>query len=209
MASRRLAILGFALLVTACAGSSGTPHGTATNGALTPQSAAASIPTVTLAPGVTPRPSGAWITFTPADQSFEIQMPAVPTETKKTLTVSGGATVPETTEMVLNPGGKTGYLVAWVDYTAASLAGKSADSLLAEGQASQVAGSSGGQIVSQSQIDLNGHPGRTWSVLYSGGTVECRAYLVATRMYLLEAIIGPNDDPNGAGVFFNSFTLKS
>jgi len=197
-------------MLAACGGGAGsTPSGAGTPGAsIGPVGSSAAGPGASAA--ATPMPAASqiagWNVFSPPDKSFEIQMPGLATELKTQLKTTTGS-IPYTLEMVMHPGGLTGFLVAFADYPAGSAASLSADAVLAASQANDLSGIVGGTLASQEQITFVGHPGRTWVVTYPSGRTESHAYLVGARVYLLKAISSPTDDPAIARAFFDSFRL--
>ncbi|HVW61578.1 MAG TPA: hypothetical protein VHC48_16110 [Puia sp.] len=68
-----------------------------------------------------------------------------------------------------------------------------------------------GKLLTESNIQLNGFPGREFRVDYKDGlaVITMRAYLVKNTMYMLQTITETKKDHNAAiGKFMNSFTLK-
>ena len=217
MSSRRLLVLGLVLAVAACsspgpstpAAGSTAPAASAapTAGSTAPASSAA--PAASSSPAPSPASSGGpagWRAFSPPDGSFEVLLPGSPTETKMRIPLASGS-ASSTTEIVMDPGGETGFLLSWIDYPDDAIAGKTPDALLAISQASVVANATGGVVASQQAIALGDHPGRAWAIAYTNGVIACRAYLVGSRMYLLEAVLALNEDPTAAETFFDSFTI--
>jgi len=145
-----------------------------------------------------------WFVYQAPDGSFEIRMPAQPTTLSTSLTSADWAS-PYTEAMVLNPGGKTGFTVGWIDYKPSALTGKSPDTILVHGQATQVARITNATIVDQSQILSDGHPGRAWTLKFSGGSAQTRAFIVGVRLYTLQAILAAGDEARGTA-FLGSFT---
>jgi len=148
-----------------------------------------------------------WTVFRPPDGSFELRMPGQPTTVSANLTSADWAS-PYTEAVVLNPGGTTGFSIGWIDYKPSALASKSLDTILAHGQATQVARIANATIVEQSQIQLAGHPGRAWTLKFSGGFAMTRAFIVGVRLYTLQAILADGDEARGTA-YLDSFTLKS
>jgi hypothetical protein len=190
-------MLGASVAVGGCGGSTATPTGAP---------AAASNPpsTVTAAPsGSAP---GEWFVFRPGDGAFEIQLPGNPTEQVKQIG-SGSTAIAYTSEMVVRPGGLYGVMVAWADYPATALASLLPENMLAAYQASDLSTVTGATLTGQGQISLGGHPGRFWNLSYQTGTIQARAYVSGSRLYLLKVIAAIGDDPAVAARFFGSFTI--
>jgi hypothetical protein len=199
------------VLLAACGGGAHSPaasgggsSSSSSLGASGPSGASPSGPVVTAMPPASP--IAGWNRFTPPDNSFEVQMPGLATELKTQLQTATSS-IPYTLEMVMDPGGMTGFLVAWADYPAGSAADLPVDAILAASQANDLAHIVGGTLVSQEQVTFVGHPGRTWVVTYPSGRTEAHAYLVRARVYLLKAVSAPNDDPAIVKAFFDSFRV--
>jgi len=215
MLARRWSLVGCLVVlgtVAACGSTSSPPPGTGSAG---PRSSAPSgESSLPASPGpataATPMPPASliagWTKFSPADGSFEIQMPGLATELKTEIATTTGS-IPYTMEMVMRPGSVTGFIVAWADYPAATAANLKADPILAASQANDLAGVVGGTVTNQAQVTFVGHPGRAWTVKFPTGTVESRAYLVGARAYLLKVVSGSGDDPSLAQTFFDSFRV--
>jgi hypothetical protein len=194
------------LVLSACSSQASSSPSQAAGTSTLPTSTTAAPPSAVLPTGA-PFDTSAWFTYRPPDGSFEIKMPGQPTTVSTTLTSTDWAS-PYAEALVLDPGGKTGFSVGWIDYKPSAIASKSPETILAHGQATQVARISNGTIIDQSQIQLGGHPGRAWTVKFGGGSAITRAFIVDARLYTLQAVVADGDQARGIA-FLNSFTLKS
>lgn len=142
--------------------------------------------------------------FVSEEGGFSVSMPGTPTE--ETNTSSSAAGDIDMHMFSLRSGGNA-YLVGYSDYPPDLLEGIEPDDLLDFARDGAV---SGGTLVSEAPITLNGHPGRDLTVETSeeGMKIYIRMYLVGNRLYQVIVSTRDGDLTEDMSDFLDSFKLR-
>ncbi|HEX7491755.1 MAG TPA: hypothetical protein VF337_08650 [Candidatus Limnocylindrales bacterium] len=180
-----------------------TPASTETPALGVTPSAGASAPDPTTT--AEPSPDGNWTSFTDPDGLWTVRFPGSSTPTKTTSPI--GSASDSMTEIIYGVSvGGAGYAVAFVDLTAALVAGEDNETLLTTMQTAMVSGLGGTDVVSTPTTEGD-YPARDVSMDASSVQVNIRIWFVGTRFYMLLV----SAEPGAAAYpqhFFAAFTLK-
>lgn len=144
-------------------------------------------------PAVVQPESGAWTNAAPANSGFTVLMPGKAMEATQPL--EGHPDLANhlvTLETELG-----GYVVTYLDFPNDVTDPDRIKLMLDRGREGGVAGS-GGELVSETEIKLNGYFGREWSMKLPGGlTATARAYWVKRRLFQTVFVKSPkaSDSP--------------
>ena len=137
--------------------------------------------------------SGAWVKVAPANSGFVIQLPAKPAETAQPLEGH-----PDMENHVLTLETElAGYVVSYLQFPEDITDAALIKVMLDRGREGGIA-SSGGELVSETDIKLSGYFGREWNMKLPGGlAATARAYWVKRRLYQTVFVKSPkaNDSP--------------
>lgn len=141
-----------------------------------------------------------WKKFSSETGGFSVLMPGTPTEDTQTDKTDDGETFDQHFFTLSQPQGD--YLVAYSDFTEEEVRVLGADKIL-EAMSTELQGDAT-QVLSQSTISLQGHPGRVFKYKDSDGSINnTQMFLVKGRLFLLSARAS---DAN-VKRFFDSFSL--
>ena len=157
--------------------------------------------------------SGTWVNVAPANSGFTVLMPGKATEAAQPLEGH-----PELANHLLTLETELGgYVVSYLEFPDEVTDPARIKLMLDRGREGGIA-SSGGELVSETEIKLNGYFGREWSMKLSGGlTATARAYWVRRRLFQTVFVKSPkaSDSPEvirmrqqAESKFLNSFTLS-
>jgi hypothetical protein len=139
--------------------------------------------------------------FTSAEGRFTVMLPGTPTQ--DTATDSSGTTH---RFYVLVAGGSVVSIMSYKDI--ANAAGRAPQALLASERDGVVNARSGRTLTSDAEINLNGVPGRAFTVINKGGINRTvHVYLAGTRLYELQVLFINNRPAAHAEQFFNSLRI--
>ena len=157
--------------------------------------------------------SGTWVNVAPADSGFAILMPAKPSEKAEPLEGHPGM---ENHLLTLETE-LGGYVISYLQFPEDITDPQLIKQMLDRGREGGIA-KSGGELVGETEIKLNGYFGREWTLKLPGGlNLSARAYWVKRRLYQTVFVMSPkaNDSPEvmklrqQAGTkFLDSFTLS-
>ena len=164
-------------------------------------------------PAVEQPESGAWVKVAPAHSGFSVLIPGQPVE--KAQPVEGH---PGMENHLLTFETETGgYVVSYLEFPEDVTDSAAIKLMLDRGREGGIA-SSGGELVSETEIKLNGYFGREWAMKLPGGlTATARAYWVKRRLFQTIFVKSPKaDDPpevtklrqQAETKFLDSFTLS-
>lgn len=194
MLTHRLTLaLASALLVSACAASK-------------PVEAGATIEEVPNEPGAAaPAPAPAAMNKLETPDGFNISMPGTPQEARNKVTIPAGDVL--TASWTVNENGIL-YSVSIADYPPSVVAKRTAETFLDEGRNGLV-NQLKGTLKEESDITLDGHPGKAFMVSSEAGDVKARNYLVGARLYTLLVLYSPNLGAPKAEEFLSSLALTA
>ncbi|MEO1263238.1 MAG: hypothetical protein AAFZ15_30790 [Bacteroidota bacterium] len=153
-----------------------------------------------------------WPTFTDMDGRFQISAPGKFDKKTDTLTTDLGLLVYNTFFYQTKDGENELYLVSYCDYPPETIIPDSTELIedffqtTIESAASSVAG----EVLYQSDIQLDNHPGKFWRIDYNDGNaiVKTKAYLVKDRFYSIQVFSLKNKNINAQSeLFLDSFKL--
>ena len=164
-------------------------------------------------PAVVQAESGRWVKVAPANSGFVIQLPAKPAETAQPLEER-----PDMENHVLTLETElAGYVVSYLQFPEDITDAALIKVMLDRGREGGIA-SSGGELVSETDIKLSGYFGREWNMKLPGGlAATARAYWVKRRLYQTVFVKSPkaNDSPEVVRLrqqaeteFLDSFTVS-
>ncbi len=164
-------------------------------------------------PAVVQPESGTWINVAPANAGFTILMPGKATEAAQPLEGH-----PDLSNHLLTLETELGgYVVSYLEFPADVTDPDRIKLMLDRGREGGIA-SSGGELVSETEIKLGGYFGREWSMKLSGGmTAIARAYWVRRRLFQTVFVKSPKASDSAETIrmrqqaetkFLNSFTLS-
>lgn len=143
-------------------------------------------------PAVRPE-SGTWVNVAPASSGFTILMPGKAAEQSQPLEGH-----PDLANHLLTLETEIGgYVVSYLEFADEVTDPDRIKLMLDRGREGGIA-SSGGELVSETEIKLNGYLGREWHMKLSGGlTATARAYWVKRRLFQTVFVKSPkvNDSP--------------
>ncbi|HLT29689.1 MAG TPA: hypothetical protein VK013_06585 [Myxococcaceae bacterium] len=99
------------------------------------------------------------------------------------------------------------YSIAIADYPEALVAKITPDVFLSEGRKGVMAELTNAEIVEESAVELEGHPGTAYTINSDNGTVKGRNYLVGNRLYTQLVIFNSAVGAPEADTFLNSLEL--
>lgn len=99
------------------------------------------------------------------------------------------------------------YSVAIADYPEALVAKITPDVFLSEGRKGVMAELTNAEIVEESDVELDGHPGTAYTINSDNGVVKGRNYLVGNRLYTQLVIFNSAVGAPEADTFLNSLQL--
>ncbi len=150
-----------------------------------------------------------WKSFTSKEGAFEVLLPGVPTEEKKTLQLGSGPT-DLNLFVVERKQEETAYIVAYCEFPESALQGATPEQRL--DSARNLALSRGRtKLVAQKKIKLGTHPGRELRFETEGkGQVRQRMFAVKDKLYQV-MVAGPKEAvvSKEATRFLESFKLLS
>ena len=156
--------------------------------------------------------SGAWINIVPNNAGFTVLMPAKPSEKVEPMEGHPGV---ENHTLTLETK-LAGYVLSYIEFPDEVTDSDQIKTMLDSGREGGIT-ASGGQLISEKEIKLNGYFGREWSLKIPGGFLAtARAYWVKRRLYQTVFIMvpGASDTPEvtklrqeAASKFLDSFTL--
>lgn len=157
--------------------------------------------------------SGTWVNVAPANSGFVILMPAKPSETSAPVEGHPGM---ENHLLTLETE-IGGYVVSYLQFPEDITDPDRIKLMLDRGREGGIA-KSGGELVIETEIKLNGYFGREWNMKLSGDlTATARAYWVKRRLYQTVFVMSPkaNDSQEvtklrrqAATKFLDSFSLS-
>ncbi len=195
MLTHRLTLaLASALLVSACAASK-------------PVEAGATIEEIPNEPGATApaAPAAPAMNKLETTDGFNISMPGSPQVARNKVTIPAGDVL--TAAWTVNENGIL-YSVSIADYPPTVVAKRSAETFLDEGRNGLV-NQLKGTLKEESDITLDGHPGKAFLVASEAGDVKARNYLVGARLYTLLVLYSPNLGAPKAEEFLASLVLTT
>jgi len=147
-----------------------------------------------------------WKQVTPTEARFSISMPADTRESTSVRSTSAGLL--QTRTISANDGLARNYVVSWTEYRSNILDRTSAPAIF-DGSRDALLASKGARLLRESEVAIDGNPGRTIDFAEPDGRVTTvRFFVTATCFYQLMASNAANapQDPNGDR-FFGSFHL--
>jgi len=157
--------------------------------------------------------SGTWVNVAPADSGFTVLMPGKATEAAQPLEGH-----PDLANHLLTLETELGgYVVSYLEFPDDVTDPAKIKEMLDRGREGGIA-SSGGELVSETEIKLNGFLGREWSMKLSGGlTATARAYWVRRRLFQTVFVKSPKESDSPEVIrmrqqaetkFLDSFVLR-
>jgi hypothetical protein len=152
--------------------------------------------------------TSAWITLAPKGEGFSVHMPCAATPASGSGTAVGGSPYTYTDWTCTEASGRA-FLVSQTKLAPGTLAGP-AKPFLDYSENSYLKGFTGAQVVSQSDITLDGHAGRTAVFANSTTVVHGEMVIVGDTQYVVGASypVGLADDGT-VDAFMASFTLTA
>ncbi len=147
-----------------------------------------------------------WREFAPPSGDFTVSLPGEPRPVTQT---SDTERTQVNNPLFMLETGEVSYVIGYTDLTYDLTEPGAIESALNNGR-DQAVSKSGGELESQKNITLAGHPGREMKVRLSDGSViRARSYLVKRRLYQLIVVTSPAlvDSP-AVNRFFGSFKPK-
>ena len=195
-----LIVLGSAILFSACSSAAQTAAPTPTP---TPTPTTTPAPTPTPSPTVVPADAG-WIVLAPAGDGFTAKFPGTPKLTTTTTTTKEGPAPTSVWEYLASK--DLDYNVAMWKYPAGSATGIAASAIYDSGIAGM--GSTNGLTLStQSDITLNGHIGRAFTLKGATYWLQGELVLVGDNLYMATGSYAPTVDTAGVTAFLADFQL--
>jgi hypothetical protein len=152
-----------------------------------------------------PKPN--WQEFIGPEGDFSIQLPGTPKESVSTSNPDIGEV---TIHMFNVPMGKYAYVVAYSDYPSDFVQNNGAKKIL-EGARDGALSNTGGKLLEETSLDLNGDPGLGLKVESPDGKnlAQAKMYMVGTRLYQI-FVAGPKDEEGSPDIqkYFESFKLN-
>jgi hypothetical protein len=155
------------------------------------------------------RAGSGWKKFTSKEGAFEVLMPGIPSEEKKTLQLGSGST-DLNLFVVERKKEEAAYIVAYCEFPESSLQGASPEQRLDYGR-NRAVSRSRGKLVVEKKIKLGSYPGRELRFETEGkGLVRQRMFAVKDKLYLV-MVAGPKESAVSveADKFLDSFKLLS
>jgi hypothetical protein len=153
------------------------------------------------------RAGSGWKTFTSKEGAFEVLMPGVPTEEKKTLQLGSGPT--ELNLFVVErKKEEAAYIVAYCEFPASALQGASPEERLNYAR-NRAVSRTRGKLAGEKKIKLGSFPGRELRFETEGkGLVRQRLFAVKDKLYQV-MVAGPKETvlSREADKFLESFKL--
>jgi hypothetical protein len=147
-----------------------------------------------------------WVEVRPEEAGFSIQMPAAPTERTQPVQTTAGS-IP--LQMYILEHENFSYMVSFSDLSGEALVSRTLEQML-DGARDGIAESIRGEILDESTISLDDHPGRYVVLRDSTGelTLQIRLLLVGKRLYQF-GVGTPRGDRSSSAVtrFLDSFAL--
>jgi hypothetical protein len=147
-----------------------------------------------------------WQRFEPEIGGFSILFPGTPEKQTETVPTAGGTIE---TVFFLVEQEDMGYSVNLADYSEVSLSEGDVE-LMLEGAREGAVRNVGGDLLEETSITLDGHPGRALKIAVEDQfVVDARFYLVGNRLYILQAIsVGNTSHSSNVKKFLDSFRLE-
>jgi hypothetical protein len=149
-----------------------------------------------------------WQSFSPSDGAFTVQVPAKPTEFKKTMQSPQGEVQVTVYESAV-PGSDGKFILSVSQYPEGTLKAGTEDKHLDNARDGAVA-SVKGKLKREKSLLLDSYPGRELTIEIEGKSpIILRMYAVKDRLYQLAAV-GPQElvTSQDAAKFFDSFKVK-
>jgi hypothetical protein len=191
-----LIMLGSAILFSACTSAAQTAAPTPTT---TPA------PTPTLSPAVAPADAG-WIVLAPTGGGFTSKFPHEPKLTKTTTTTKEGPTPTSVWEYLAST--DLDYNIAMWQYPAGSTTGMAASAIY-DSAITGMDSTNHLTLSTQSDITLNGHVGRAFTLAGASYTLKGELVLVGDNLCMVYASYAPTVDTAGVTAFLADFQLTA
>jgi hypothetical protein len=141
-----------------------------------------------------------------AEEGFHFRMPGEPQVQRNKVTISAGDVT--TAAWTLQSDEGVIYSIATADYPQKLVDARPDTVLLLEGR-DGLTNQLKGTVKEERKIDLQGHPGRAFTVASDAGEVRARSYLVGNRLYTLLVLYNPSIGAPHADAFLGSLELTS
>jgi hypothetical protein len=199
-----LIVLGSAILFSACSSAAQTATPTPT-----PTPTPTTTPTPTPTPVPTPSPTvvpadAGWIVLAPAGDGFTAKFPGTPKLTTTTTTTKEGPAPTSVWEYLASK--DLDYNVAMWKYPAGSATGIAASAIYDSGLAGMES-TNGLTLNTQSDITLNGHVGRAFTLKGATYSLQGELVLVGDNLYMATGSYAPTVDTAGVTAFLADFQL--
>ena len=201
-----LIVLGSALLFSACnsAVQTAAPTPTATPTA-TPAPTATPVPTPTPPPTAAPADAG-WVVLAPPGDGFTTKFPGEPKLTTTTTTSKAGPAPTLVWEYLANS--DLDYNLAMWQYPAGATTGM-APAAIYDAAISGMDSNNGLTLSTQSDITLNGHAGRAFTLGGASYALQGELVLVGDNLYMAYASYAPTVNTAGVTAFLADFQLTA
>ena len=201
-----LIVLGSSILFSACTSAAQTaapaPTPTPTP---TPTPAPTPTPSPTVAPAVAPADAG-WIVLAPPGGGFTSKFPGEPKLTKTTTTTKEGPTPTSVWEYLAST--DLDYNVAMWQYPAGSTTGMAASAIY-DSAITGMDSTNHLTLSTQSDITLNGHAGRAFTLSGASYTLQGELVLAGDNLCMVYASYAPTVDTAGVTAFLADFQLTA
>lgn len=186
----RRTLLALGLCLTACAGQKPTPNPPPSAAAAQEEqpSAAASAPAL--------RAVG-------MEDGFRVRIPGEPQVQRNSVSVRGGDV---RTGAFNSSVDGTIYSVSFADYPEEMVKARPPEDFLNEGR-NALANQLKGTVSDEQPLQLQGHPGKSYTVQSDNGTVRARSFMVGHRLYTLLVLFNPSIGAPEADAFLQSLEL--
>ena len=197
-----LIVLGSAILLSACASAAQTAAPTPTP---TPTPTTTPAATPTSSPTLAPADAG-WIVLAPPGGGFTAKFPGTPKLTTTTTTTKEGPT--PTSEWEYLASKDLDYNVAMWKYPAGSTTGMAASAIY-DSAITGMDSTNHLTLSTQSDITLNGHAGRAFTLGGASYTLKGELVLVGDNLCMVYASYAPTVDTAGVTAFLADFQLTA
>jgi hypothetical protein len=164
---------------------------------------AAKQPTRTQEAAAEAKPEAVALSPAGMDDGFRVRMPGTPQVVRNKVAIPAGDVL--TGAYTANVDGVI-YSVSYTDYPQKVVSSRPPTAFLDEGRNGLV-NQLKGTLRDEAAVQLQGHPGRSYTVVSDNGTVRARNFMVGPRLYTLLVLFNPSVGAPQADAFLESLEL--